>query len=801
MKKKYISPGIIEDIQAEQHCINITTTNAIGRVSISTSGACKVQWIRRDEEFSNHSYAVIPQDWEQLILEDRGDYYVVLGPYYEVRIYKDPLYVDFYTLDGAPLYIEERGLGVLWDQLGFISHRAIDPDEQFLGLGAKTGSLSKRGGKYVCWNTDSFGFSGYTDPVYASIPFYMGIRKGLPYGVFLDNTSKTHFNFGASNHRYSSMGAESGDLIYYFMYTGDIRGILKQYMLLTGKAEMPPIWSLGFQQCRYSYYPQQEVLKLARSFKDRAIPCDVIYLDIHYMDAYKVFTWHPTFFNDPKAMLRELSSMGFRTVAILDPGVKVEAGYDVYETGRQRDVFVRYIDGALMEGDVWPGKCHFPDFTKEDTRKWWADYVYQLGESGIDGFWNDMNEPAIWGNAFPDTTVFDYEGVKCTHLEAHNVYGMGMCMATHEGAAQVAGTRRTFLLTRAAYAGSQRVTAIWTGDNVSNDEHISVSARMVSNLGLAGMPFSGADVGGFVGECSGDLFKRWIALGAFQPLFRSHTMINSRSAEPWSFGEEVEEIARNFIRLRYKMLPLWQHLFYEYSREGVPPVRALCIDYWDEVNSLNPTYESQFLVGDHLLVCPVNSEESFKKVYLPAGSWFLLYNDQRFKGGECIVEVDPHVIPVFVKGNSAMMLQKEDGDQPLSSNISAYKELHIYFNGEDIVAQFYEDDGDLKDAPHNLFQLEVSTDKKNVKFFPVHYGFEHGTQWIDLFFHGIEMDQIIVNQGIQQKVEKTDYHFVEPISNFDPFANSKNTNKIIFGIPVVRKLDATQENYIEFVID
>ncbi|NJO03726.1 MAG: glycoside hydrolase family 31, partial [Bacteroidia bacterium] len=247
-------------------------------------------------------------------------------------------------------------------------------------------------------------------------------------------------------------GRRRRNCVYYFIHHEQLAEIIRSYTTLTGRIPLPPRWSLGFQQCRYSYYPESQVYNVAETFRARNIPADAIYLDIHYMNKFRVFTWNPEGFPDPAAMVKRLKKMGFRIVVIVDPGIKIEDGYWPYDEGNRQDVYARYPDGQRFEGEVWPGLCHFPDFTKPQTRLWWQQCLDSLTRLGIEGFWNDMNEPAIWGNSFPDLVEFDYDGHGATHKKVHNIYGLQMARSTYEGALNLLPNKRPFVLTRALLA-------------------------------------------------------------------------------------------------------------------------------------------------------------------------------------------------------------------------------------------------------------------------------------------------------------------------------------------------------------
>src|SRR6202012_204849 len=298
----------------------------------------------------------------------------------------------------------------------------------------KTGDLDRKGQGYTNWNSDVYAYATTQDPLYSSIPFYIGIHHDVNYGILLDNTFQTDFNFGASNDRFSSFGARGGEMNYYFIYHKRLADIIASYTYLTGRMPLPPLWSLGYQQNRYSYYPADEVLRIAHTLREKHIPADGITLDIHYMDKYQLFTWNKSRFPDPLKMNTELNSLGFKTTVIVDPGIKVEKGAAAYEDGLQKGVYIKYPDTKPYSGAVWPGWYNFTDFTSQKGRDWWHSQVKFFAESGVNGIWNDMNEISTWGAKMPDNVLFDFDGKQANHLEAHNVYGLQMARSSYEGA-------------------------------------------------------------------------------------------------------------------------------------------------------------------------------------------------------------------------------------------------------------------------------------------------------------------------------------------------------------------------------
>jgi alpha-glucosidase len=618
-------------------------------------------------------YALVPLEFPpvQIQFTENTGSFALHTTELTLEIAKNPCRLTVRDTEGTIINQDDAGMGIGWDGPEVRCWKTITPDEKFLGLGLKSGDVNKRGREYVMWNADWPAYEWRTDPLYQSIPFFVGIRAGEAYGIYLNNSYRTHFNMGAGNARYSSFWAEQGRLDYFFIYGPHISDVVERYTDLTGRASMPPLWSLGYQQCRYSYFPDTEVLRIAETFREKQIPADVIYLDIHYMDGFRVFTWNSERFPNPKGMLQKLTGMGFHVVTIIDPGVKADSNYAVAREGLENGYFVRYPDGETYVGEVWPGRSYFPDFSKPQTRVWWGNHVGDWLAQGISGCWNDMNEPAVWGQAFPLETVFDDEGRISSHKKLHNLYGFLMVRATYEGALRKFPDKRPFVLTRAGFAGEQRYTSVWTGDNVASFDQLELGIRMLQGLSVSGVPFVGTDVGGFIGTPSRELFARWIQVGAFSPFFRTHTEYGSNEQEPWSFGENVEAIAKNFISLRYRLLPYFYSLFYEATQTGAPLIRPLCWSDQTDERAYDHAFQQQFFVGDKLMVAPVTREGQYlKEVYLPQGKWLDWNTQTVYDGGQTVIVHTPwEVLPTFLREGAIIPMQdviQHTGETPPS---------------------------------------------------------------------------------------------------------------------------------------
>lgn len=733
------------------------------------------------------SYAVVaePQQVGVRTSED-GDKCLFTSSSLQVEVEMNPLRIVFRDLEGNVLN-EDDPLGAGWIGQQQVSvYKKLREDERFIGMGEKTGGLDRRGNAYVHWNTDTFGYATNADPLYLSTPFYIGLTGGRSYGIFLDNTHRSTFNFGATTERFSWFSAEDGELDYYF-FSGSVSEIIEGYSWLTGKMPLPPKWSLGYQQCRYSYYPEHEVLNMAQTFREKQIPADVIYLDIHYMDGYRVFSFHPERFPDPKGMMEKLHAMGFHVVLIVDPGIKRDPEYAAFKSGEEGGHFVKHPDGDPYYGQVWPGWSAFPDFTDPAARDWWAEQFSIYTEAGIDGFWNDMNEPAAWGQSLPGLLEFSWEGHKTTLLQARNVYGSNMAMATRQGAEQLLG-RRPFVLTRAGFSGVQRHAAIWTGDNVASDDHLLAGVRLVNSLGLAGIAFAGYDVGGFAGEASPHLYVRWIQIGAFSPFFRGHSAVNTRDSEPWSYGEECEEISRNYIGLRYQLMPYIFSCMYEAHETGMPLQRSLAIDFSDEPEIFQSGYDNEYLFGPSFLVVPVDSTRDMQRIYLPKGTWYGLLDDAVHRGGKSmIVDTPIETLPIYVRGGTVTAMQslvQSIGEQP-----ERILYLHAYAGGhETFEFTLYDDQDQLAPAEDGGFW------KRKLVFHPGKSELilgENEGKWagnfdtVRLHLHGYPSSLSFNVNGVAQKGFSTDVKWIEPISQFDPQGPEMSEETVIRDIPAI----------------
>ncbi len=763
------TPGNITSVTIDGQKVSFSAQNAHGEVIVYAPNVIRVR-LDKQPLGRDFSYAVVakPQQVKADINQTSNEINISTDSL-QAKITKTPFSVAFYTRDGKVINQDESGLGTSWIGEEVATYKKMQDGERFIGLGEKTGNLDRKGSGYTNWNTDAFGYRTDQDPIYSSIPFYVGIHNNLNYGIFLDNTYQSDFNFGASNNRFSSFSAQGGEMNYYFIYNKNLADIITSYTGLTGRMVMPPLWSLGYQQNRYSYYPDTEVLRVAQTLREKKIPADGITLDIHYMDNYKLFTWDKNRFPDPLKMTNKLNDLGFKATVIVDPGIKVEQGYGAYERGLKDNIFIKYSDGQNYTGQVWPGWCHFPDFTSEKGRKWWGNEVKFFAKTGVSGLWNDMNEIATWGQKMPNNILFDYDGKLTTHREARNAYALNMARASYESA-RTEMKKRPFILTRAGYAGLQRYTAIWTGDNRAEDDHMLLGVRLLNSLGVSGVPFTGMDIGGFTGNPTVALFTRWMQIGAFTPYFRNHTGVNTKSSEPWAYGEEALEISRNYVNLRYKMLPYLYSSFYEATQNGQPIMRTLAIDYTHDAKVYDTQFQNQYFFGRAFLVAPSESNKGFAKMYFPKGKFYDLYTDAVEMGNqEKIIPLAMKQLPVYVKESSIIPMQsliQNTSEKPTDTLV-----VHVYKGDVNNSFVYYEDDGESYNYENGaFFKRTISYDAagKTISFGKVEGSFKSKFNNLKLMFHGFDNISSFNKSGKAITLKNDFVSFVNPVSRFDP---------------------------------
>src|SRR6185369_17111001 len=619
----------------------------------------------------DHSWAMAKTDWPtpRWNLNETANQITITTDELEIVIRRSPLLIEFrdahthqlLNADERPMSYDASGrlAGMMFDPkagMFIAASKKLGFDEHFYGLGEKAARLDKRRSSFVNWNSDTPGYTENKDPIYQTIPFYIGLQRGLAYGIFFDNSYRSYFDFGKSSQQRAWFGAEGGELNYYFFYGPSIKKILGRYADLTGHMPLPPLWALGNQQSRWSYYPDSMVEEVVHQYRERDLPLDVIHLDIDYMKGYRVFTFDTDRFPAPKGLTDRLGRDGVKVVTIVDPGVKKDSeNYYVFKQGVENNFFQRRSNGDLFVPRVWPGDSAFVDYTLPEARKWWGDLHRFYLDSGISGIWNDMNEPSDFidqtGKNQMDVVSYD-EGDKTTHAKNRNTFALLMARAAYEGLERLKPDRRPYVITRAAYAGIQRYSTMWTGDTNSTWESLALNIPMFTSLGLSGEPFVGSDVGGFIGRGNGELLVRSYQVSFLAPFCRNHKVIDGYDQEPWRFGKYYEDIIRKYLKLRYALLPYLYTALEEAHRTGVPPFRPLLLNYQDDPNTYN--LDDEFMVGDDLLLAPIMKPDVTRRlVYLPAGSWYDYWTNKKYTGGTMIsVDASLDIVPMFVRGGA-----------------------------------------------------------------------------------------------------------------------------------------------------
>ena len=676
----------------------------------------------------DHSWAIEKTSWEVprwSLTEDPGALRVSTGEV-EVVANRSPFRIEFRDLkthqainaDQQPMRFDpQSGAIAAAKKLGF--------DEHFYGLGEKAARLDKRRGEFVMWNSDTFGYQEGTDPVYQSIPFYIGWQHGAAYGIFFDNSYRTHFDFGASSQEYAAFSAEGGEMNYYFFQGPSIKKILARYADLTGHMPMPPMWALGNQQSRYSYYPDSVAEEVVRKYRADDLPLDVLHLDIHFMNGFRPFTWDPQRFPDPKAFTDRLRAQGVKVVTIVDPGIKYQAAaqgardpashpelapqdqsYYVYNQGQAQDFYLKRKDGRTYIARVWPGESVFVDYTLDAAARWWGDLHRAYTDNGVAGIWNDMNEPSDFndqtGKSQMDVVTYD-GGTYSPYAANRNVFGLNEARATYLGLERLLPNQRPYVITRAAYAGIQRYATMWAGDNRSTWDALALSLPMFMTLGLSGEPFVGSDVGGFVGRTDAELLVRWYQVGFLTPFCRNHAGMDSPDHEPWRYGKYYEDIIRKYLKLRYRLLPFLYTALEESHRTGLPMFRPLLLNYQEDESTL--AIDDEFMIASDLLVAPIlKPNVTARLVYLPAGVWFDYWTGARHEGGRMIgVEAPLETVPLFVRGGAILPLGPEMnyvGEKPRDP---LGFEIYPDARGE-AATSLYEDDGLTEDYRQGSFR-------------------------------------------------------------------------------------------------
>jgi alpha-glucosidase len=689
--------GKVQSVERLKDGVELTAGVAKVRVTAFHSGIFRVRLAPNRKFAKDYSWAVIESpDPPPVKIDENPQEVKITAGNISATIHKSPLLIDFSDASGNVLLADEPALPMAWNDRRVHVWKRMPPDENYYGLGDKAGPMNRRNRSFTNWNTDEFGWQESSDPLYKTIPFFIGLRKGAAYGVFFDNTYRSTFDFGKESPDYFSFGAEGGELNYYFIAGPEPKKIVEEYTAMTGRSPLPPLWSLGYQQCRYSYYPESRAREIVKTFRDKKIPADVIYFDIDYQQGYAPFTINREYFPTFEKMISDFRAQGFHTILIADLHIKKDPdhGYAPYDSGIQNDVFVKNPDGSVFVGKVWPGDSVFPDFTLSRVREWWGGLYKGLVAMGAAGFWNDMNEPSVFFRAdktMPLDTVHRLDdGTTLDHRAVHNFFGMENARATYEGLLKLQAAGRPFVLTRAAYSGAQRYAATWTGDNSSTWNHLKMSTPMLMSMGISGMPLVGDDIGGFAGSPPADLLTRWFEVGALNPIYRDHTAKGTADQEPWVHGPEHEAIRLKYIELRYRLLPYLYTGIEDATRTGMPLMRPIFLEYPQASEFYGE--DRDFLFGRDLFVAPINTEMvDPEDISLPPGEWYDFWTGTKHAYKEKI-QLHPRLdeMPLYVRAGAILPMQpviQHTGETP-----NGPLQLRVY-PGNDCAGSLYQDDG------------------------------------------------------------------------------------------------------------
>lgn len=577
--------------------------------------------------------------------------------------------------------------------------KKIGIKEFILGFGEKALPLNKRRSRLVFWNYDNYSYSWYSDPLYISVPFGIFVNDNKAIGIFLNTPAFCIADLGLKEYDEATFEIYDQGLELYLIFGPKIEDVLKTYFEITGKPFLPPSWALGYQISRYSYFPQEYVIEIAKEFL-KEVSLYAIYLDIDYMKDYKIFTWNENRFPNPKEMISKLHELGIKVITIIDPYIKVEEDYEMYEEARKFSVMNKNKEAYIVKG--WPGACIIPDFFNKETREWWAKKIKEFVENySIDGIWLDMNEPSVFNEIKsifeifkndidkeylisrineivflnkplkPSIRIINFkpehfydrsldpnalhrldDGRVIEHRFVRNAYPYFQAKATFE--ALKSFLERPFILSRSGYAGIQKYAAVWTGDVPSTWEDLRLTIAMLLNLSISGLTFCGSDIGGFVGRTDYELIARWHQACAFMPLFRLHKDKGASEAEIYNLPSKYRKMIKEAIELRYKFLPYLWHLCIKAHIEGEPIIRPLCYDFQEEECFY---IEDEYLIGPSLLFAPIIEKgREEREVYLPKDEWFDFWNRNTIQGGKYVIIKAS--MPLFIRKNSAIPIQK-----------------------------------------------------------------------------------------------------------------------------------------------
>lgn len=621
-------------------------------------------------------------------ITENGEAILAVTPLMTVVLNKNPFRVVILRPDGSTVSAD-TSTGAFWDDTSelIFTQKIADPDEAYFGLGERGGPINRRGRSFVMHNVDSAGYTEFTDPLYISIPFFYGILKGQTYGIFVDNPADPFFDMDSTSQGLITFGAHSGELNYYVFSGPEPARVASSYAKLTGFNKLPPKWSLGYHQSRYGYKSQDEFLALARDLRSQKIPCDVLWLDIDYMDRMRLFTYNMSAFPNPAGMHAALEKQGFKRVSIIEPLVRTDDPYWIF--GDRSNFFLTNPDGTSLVSSIWYGDVSFYDFTDKAARAFYKQALGSFLSSGTNGLWVDLNEPA---QSFMPQATYGFDGRPRVDLSARNLYALRELDLLNETWVQTHPNERFWGLSRSGYSGIQRYSANWSGDTLSTFDSLRVSLEMTISMGFSGQNFFGHDIGGFLGSPNAELFTRWFQFGSYIPLFRNHATNTTDPREPWVYGNPYTSIVRAAANRRYQLLPYLYSSFYQATVAGTPVVGPLPFHFPADTNTYSQ--DQSFMLGPSLLIAPVVEEgATTREVYLPIGAdWYDYNTDEFYAGGTTATANAPlHSVPVFVRAGAIIPsgpVMQYTSDPAVAPSLN----IDIYL-GPTATFVLYEDDG------------------------------------------------------------------------------------------------------------
>ncbi|MDD2973257.1 MAG: glycoside hydrolase family 31 protein [Lachnospiraceae bacterium] len=618
---------------------------------------------------------------------------------------------------------------------GFSLTYSMSGDDVVYGLGENMRGINKRGYRYISCCSDDAHHTEDKSSLYAAHNFIM-ISGDNCFGLFIDCPEKLTFDIGYTDYDTIVISTDSVDMDLYLIEESSLKEIVHSFREMIGESYIPPKWGLGYQQSRWGYLCEEDFNEVANQYESLDIPLESIYMDIDYMERYKDFTIDEKRFPHFETLVKDLKAKGIKLVPIIDAGVKVEDGYDVYEEGIQKGYFCKDKDGKPFVAAVWPGHSHFPDVLNPEVRAWFGSKYQCLIDKGIEGFWNDMNEPAIFYSeeglkecfAYLDSIrdknigieeneglmnavmglannpkdydrfYHDIDGKPVVHTKLHNLFGYNMTRAAADGFDKVDETKRFLLFSRSSYIGMHRYGGIWTGDNCAWWSHLLLNIKMMPSLNMCGFLYTGADLGGFGADTSYDLMVRWLQFGIFTPLMRNHAAKDTREQELYQFKNT--SYFRELLRFRYSFLPYLYSEYVKASKNSTMLFSPLGFDYPEDPVAVHT--EDQLLLGENLMIAPVYTQNAIgRTVYLPEDMLCITFSagEKRkmevLKKGHHYLELSLEEFPIFLRKNSFLVLCQPSNNTE-SLNMNALEVIGCS-DGSTMTYEYYNDDGYTKD--------------------------------------------------------------------------------------------------------